>query len=64
MSLSNNSGSIRVNKNKTEHNQPDYKGKIVIEGVEYWVSGWKKERDGDTWLSMAFDKVQQPNLDL
>jgi hypothetical protein len=44
----------------------DYKGSIDIEGVEYWVSGWRKtikngERAGQKLLSLAVEpKNKQP----
>jgi len=48
----NNSGSLGKNLKK-EGNQPDYKGKIVINGVKYWLSGWVKEHEGRKFISLA-----------
>lgn len=52
-----NSGSIFVNDKKETANHPDRQGSALIDGVEYWVSGWlKKTQNGDPWLSLAFKK--------
>jgi len=40
-----NRGQIWGNKEKEKETQPDYKGSINIEGVEYWLSGWKRKPD-------------------
>lgn len=35
---------------------PDYKGSCTINGQVYSISGWIKQgRDGDKFLSLAFD---------
>lgn len=52
-----NSGSIFVNDKKKAPNHPDRSGSAMIDGVEYYVSGWIKEgRNGDKFLSLAFKK--------
>lgn len=53
-----NSGSISKNTRKEKESHPDYKGKCVIGGVEYWISGWKKENDNGPWMSLAFEPKQ------
>jgi len=58
----NNAGSIRVNKDKQKPTHKDYTGKVVIDGKGYFVAGWKKERDGETWLSLEFTPIQEPTL--
>lgn len=50
-----NSGSMSKNKRKEKDNHPDLKGKATIAGVEYWISGWKKDGDDGPWLSLAFE---------
>lgn len=51
----NNSGSLFTNKKKEKDTHPDYRGDILLDGNEYWVSGWKKkDKNGDTFLSLAF----------
>lgn len=48
------SGSVFPNDRKTQPNHPDYKGSCLIDGVEYWVSGWLKVTARGKFLSMAF----------
>lgn len=56
-----NSGSISRNDRKEKSTHPDLKGKCTIGGVEYWISGWKKENDKGPWVSLAFEpKVDKP----
>jgi uncharacterized protein (DUF736 family) len=52
-----NSGALFKNDKKGNNKSPDYKGQAEINGVEMWVSAWIKEsRDGDKFLSMAFEE--------
>lgn len=39
-----NSGILGRNERKVEDKHPDFKGSINIEGREYWLDGWIKER--------------------
>lgn len=56
-----NSGYLFVNKKKTGK-QPDYRGKITIEGKEYWLSGWESEKDGEKmWSLSATDPSTVPS---
>lgn len=48
------SGILSKNDKKTTDKHPDYKGDMMIEGREYWLSGWiKKSKDGRSFLSLA-----------
>ena len=49
-------GIISKNDKKTEDKHPDIKGQCQIDGVEYWVSGWQKERKDGTgkFYSLTF----------
>ena len=38
-----NRGSIWKNEDKTEDTHPDFRGSLNVEGVEYWVSAWKRK---------------------
>ena len=38
-----NRGQIWKNDKKLTESHPDFKGSINVEGVEYWVSGWKRK---------------------
>lgn len=48
------SGSLSRNKRKEKDSHPDMSGSCLIEGVEYWISGWVKQGDNGSWLSLAF----------
>ena len=58
------SGSLFKNSRKTSDKHPDRNGSAMIDGVEYWVSGWvKQDRNGNPWMSLAFkrkDEAQAP----
>ena len=49
-----NSGSLSKNDRKEKPTHPDVKGKATINGVEYWLDGWKKEGEKGTWYSLSF----------
>jgi hypothetical protein len=50
-----NSGSLFVNDRKESDKHPDRSGTAMIDGREYWVSGWvKTDKNGKPWMSMAF----------
>ncbi|MCK5445675.1 MAG: hypothetical protein KAI73_08630 [Rhodospirillaceae bacterium] len=42
-----NKGQIWKNDKKDTPNHPDFKGSIDVEGVEYWLSGWLRDKDGN-----------------
>ena len=42
-----NRGQIRKNDKKEKPNQPDFTGTLNVEGVEYWVSAWKRATDAN-----------------
>lgn len=43
---------------KTKETQPDYKGKLNVNGKDFDVSGWIKEsKEGKSFLSL---KIQEP----
>lgn len=43
----NNRGAIWGNDKKEKDTHPDFKGSATIEGVEYWVSAWKRKPDAN-----------------
>ena len=52
--------SVFKNKRKETDNHPDLTGTALVNGIEYWVSAWKKkDKNGDTWLSGAL-KLMEP----
>ena len=54
-----NSGSMSRNTRKEKETHPDFKGKALIAGVEYWISGWKKESEDGPWMSLAFEQKKK-----
>ena len=38
-----NRGSVWKNSKKETENHPDFTGSLNVEGVEYWVSAWKRK---------------------
>ena len=59
-----NTGIMSKNDRKDQPNHPDYKGQININGKEFWLSGWIKERKDGTgkFMSLSFkskDEQQQ-----
>jgi hypothetical protein len=40
-----NRGAIWQNKDKEADGQPDFTGKLNVEGREFWVSAWKRKAD-------------------
>ena len=58
------SGAIFKNEKRTTDNHPQFTGKALIDGVEYWVSGWtKKDKNSDTWVSLSFKKKEPKTID-
>jgi len=52
-----NTGAIFKNE-KTKETQPDYKGKLNVQGKDFDVSGWiRTSKDGKSFLSL---KIQEP----
>ena len=57
-----NSGILSRNDRKEQPTHPDFKGSINIEGVDYWLSGWIKERkDGSgKFFSLSAKRKDAP----
>lgn len=49
-----NSGALFVNDRKESDKHPDRTGTAMIDGREYYVSGWLKKGAKGTFLSLAF----------
>ena len=60
----NNSGALFVNNNRKSETHPNMKGSVVIEGVEYWISAWKKVTEKqEIMFSLSFQvKEEKPNF--
>lgn len=52
----NNSGTLFKNDRKEKDTHPDSTGTALIDGVEYWVSGWTKSGAKGKFVSMAFKR--------
>lgn len=55
-----NRGALFVNGRKETEKHPDYNGSINIDGVDYWLSGWKSfgKKDGKMYLSLSVKKKE------
>jgi hypothetical protein len=50
-----NRGYLYPNKNKNKPTQPDFTGKVVIDGKELRISAWENQTpEGNKYLSLAF----------
>jgi len=56
-----NKGALWDNLNKKSSTHPDFRGKLNVNGDEYWVSCWRR-RDGakvtSPVLSLSIEKIQ------
>lgn len=41
----NNTGAIWKNERREKDTHPHFTGSAIVEGVEYWVSAWKRDAD-------------------
>ncbi|MDR2337708.1 MAG: hypothetical protein LBE20_03550 [Deltaproteobacteria bacterium] len=55
----NNRGVLFKNERKQQANHPDYTGSCTINNIEYWISGWIKEKDEKKYFSFSFAPKQQ-----
>ena len=42
-----NKGAIWANDRKETERHPDYSGSANVDGVEYWISAWKRDANGN-----------------
>ena len=49
-----NSGALSKNERKEKDTHPDFAGSVEVDGVEYWISGWKKEGAKGPFISLSF----------
>lgn len=53
-------GFLMKNTEKEKDTQPDYKGSVVVVGVEYWLSSWiKTSKKGDKFMSLSLQPKEQ-----
>jgi hypothetical protein len=56
-----NRGVLYKNDRRENDKQPNFKGRINIDGTEYWLSGWSaKKEDGETYVRLARGDVRVP----
>lgn len=61
-----NSGLLAKNDRREKETQPEYRGKINIEGVEYWLSAWVKvgregtKLAGQKYFSLSATPIEEP----
>jgi len=46
-------GSLFKNDRKEKDTQPDYRGSIMVNGVECWLSAWIKKGNSKTYMSLS-----------
>jgi hypothetical protein len=52
-----NSGALFLNNKKETQTQPDYKGSILVNGVEMWVNAWvAKKANGEDYFQLKFSE--------
>lgn len=55
-----NSGSMFPNDRKERDSHPDFKGSVMIDGIQYWISGWEKQaQSGKQFVSLAFQRKEE-----
>ena len=61
MEKKDNSGVLFKNENKDNERKPDYKGNIMVDGQEYWLSAWIKEGKNGKFMGLALTpRDEQP----
>lgn len=57
-----NSGALFPNDKKEKETHPDFKGDFNIDGVNYWISAWKKKSSRGEFLSISVEKKRAPDV--
>lgn len=56
-----NSGVLFKNDKKESEKHPDYKGSMIVNGTDYWLSAWIKEGKSGKFMGLALSpKDDQP----
>ena len=50
---------LNKNDRKEKETHPDYKGKLNVDGVDYWIDGWIKEGANGKFISGSLKPVEQ-----
>lgn len=58
----NNTGALFKNDKDGNEKRPDYRGSAEVNGVQYWVSAWiRDKKDGSgKFMSLAFEAKDKP----
>lgn len=51
-----NRGVLFKNDRKEKDTHPDFTGSGNVEGVDVYINGWKKEKNGKSFISFSFKK--------
>jgi hypothetical protein len=56
----NNLGTLEANPKKTDQKHPDRKGKINVEGTDYWLSAWDNvaQTSGKKYLKLTLSPIE------
>ena len=54
------SGALFKNDKEGVEARPDYRGDILVDGVEYWLSGWIKEGKNGKFMSLQAKRKDAP----
>lgn len=59
--LRDNSGSLFKNDKKQQgDNKPNYTGRVMVNGVEMWISAWLKDGANGKFMSLSFKPIESP----
>lgn len=48
-----NQGYLYPNEQRANDRQPHFRGKLTVNGKEFLVSGWNRDKDGQTMISLS-----------
>lgn len=57
------SGTLFTNDRREKDSHPQWKGSLMIDGKEYWVSGWDKDAGRGTFISLSVQEKQAKRQD-